>query len=816
MPRTTNDAETVVSSSSTTVSPSSGARPSVPVDLSHAAAVCVEIPLEVHGSQKPAVPGGPVEPFHEETRSVIVFPNGGVIRLSASVAAGQMLAVTNQNTQRGMLCRVLNVRNYPNLKGYVELEFTQPLPGFWGVSFPEDGHTAPVASSTSAPAKAPAGAAHETPQAGHPADPFASVAPEARVTPAATHAPNVPEKPIVTAAPPALESAQASRAPAAASANDFWKASFPEEFLSSPLPPSGAPLPNALTAAAITAAPAAESASVPPIDATASGSTPQGAAKPHAQETPAVQQSQLSFARPVESAAEVKADAEKWPELLVDEPVAKTHEPPAEVQLTLTQHEPKPQHVEAHAELLSPVVEPANTAPSISVVPASEPQTHSDSMSPAVMKELERLALAHVGDSTDSTSSTLPERTPEAPAQKSYVSRESAAPSSSVTSIAPEPVKTEPAIVSHPDFRPSPLHSFTAQARNVSSTFTPPAASASQSGEPGVSESAPPPRNAEFGSFLQDPEPRTSSPRVFTAEGDLLGSNIGETTQTLKPLKASHSSVGSIFVGLVAGLLLVGGGAWYYLAHDSGATTAHVVAPRPANVEASTATETAPGSTQPSPQPSAAVPTDSAAEPTNVPPVDVELTAKAQPTEASSKSRKASEPLEAFPKSQPSAPAKRPAIPEMTLTAPNALAGNAAHANAEPPPDVVEGASANSGAGVSGIVGETASNIPPPSPSASENGEPVRVGGKVKEPRLIASVQPEYPAAAKQFNVQGDVQIEATIDPAGRVTHMRVISGPAMLQRAAMDALKQWRYEPSKLDDKAVAIQMNVTIKFRR
>jgi periplasmic protein TonB len=92
----------------------------------------------------------------------------------------------------------------------------------------------------------------------------------------------------------------------------------------------------------------------------------------------------------------------------------------------------------------------------------------------------------------------------------------------------------------------------------------------------------------------------------------------------------------------------------------------------------------------------------------------------------------------------------------------------------------------------------------------------VSVVGQVKEPRLLSSVIPAYPASAKQFNVQGDVQIRTTIDEFGRVKQMKVISGPSLLQRAAMDALRQWKYEPTKLDGKPVPVEIVVTVKFRR
>jgi protein TonB len=89
-------------------------------------------------------------------------------------------------------------------------------------------------------------------------------------------------------------------------------------------------------------------------------------------------------------------------------------------------------------------------------------------------------------------------------------------------------------------------------------------------------------------------------------------------------------------------------------------------------------------------------------------------------------------------------------------------------------------------------------------------------GGRVKEPRLLSSVSPIYPQAAMQANVQGDVKIQATIDETGRVTKMKVLSGPILLQRAAMDALRQWRYSPSVLNEKPIAVDEVVTVRFHR
>jgi periplasmic protein TonB len=93
---------------------------------------------------------------------------------------------------------------------------------------------------------------------------------------------------------------------------------------------------------------------------------------------------------------------------------------------------------------------------------------------------------------------------------------------------------------------------------------------------------------------------------------------------------------------------------------------------------------------------------------------------------------------------------------------------------------------------------------------------PVRVGGQLKPPRLVHSVVPQYPDIARSANIQGTVVIDTVIDKLGRVVNMKVVSGPVLLRQAALDALKQWRYEPSKLDGQPTTVQMTVSIQFKR
>jgi protein TonB len=93
--------------------------------------------------------------------------------------------------------------------------------------------------------------------------------------------------------------------------------------------------------------------------------------------------------------------------------------------------------------------------------------------------------------------------------------------------------------------------------------------------------------------------------------------------------------------------------------------------------------------------------------------------------------------------------------------------------------------------------------------------EPLAVGGDVKPATLINQVKAVYPQLAKSQHVSGDVKIDALIDPSGKVTTMKVISGPTLLHQAAMDALRQWKYQPATLDGKPVPMHLTVTLQFR-
>jgi TonB family protein len=125
--------------------------------------------------------------------------------------------------------------------------------------------------------------------------------------------------------------------------------------------------------------------------------------------------------------------------------------------------------------------------------------------------------------------------------------------------------------------------------------------------------------------------------------------------------------------------------------------------------------------------------------------------------------------------------------------------------------DAASGGDSANGGALSGIVGSSVAA--PAAPEIQQEG-PVKVGGNVKEPRLVSRVMPEYPLVAKQAGIQGDVVVKTTIDAKGNVVNMQVVSGPAMLRGPALGALRRWKYEPSTLNGQPIAVQMSVTIRF--
>ena len=79
---------------------------------------------------------------------------------------------------------------------------------------------------------------------------------------------------------------------------------------------------------------------------------------------------------------------------------------------------------------------------------------------------------------------------------------------------------------------------------------------------------------------------------------------------------------------------------------------------------------------------------------------------------------------------------------------------------------------------------------------------------------LIHQVQPAYPQIAKTAHISGTVVLHAIIGTDGTVQDLQYISGPPLLMRSAMDAVKQWRYRPTMLNGEAVQVDTTISVVF--
>jgi len=142
-----------------------------------------------------------------------------------------------------------------------------------------------------------------------------------------------------------------------------------------------------------------------------------------------------------------------------------------------------------------------------------------------------------------------------------------------------------------------------------------------------------------------------------------------------------------------------------------------------------------------------------------------------------------------------------------------------------PPPSrgvnggVPRGVASGVAAGVPGGVAGSASEMVfvPASPASGEFGRienAVRVGGPISQPIRIRDVRPVYPPIAQQSNVTGVVILEIVIDTEGNVGQAQVLRSIPLLDQAALDAVKQWKYTPTEISGTAVPVIMTVVVNF--
>jgi protein TonB len=113
-----------------------------------------------------------------------------------------------------------------------------------------------------------------------------------------------------------------------------------------------------------------------------------------------------------------------------------------------------------------------------------------------------------------------------------------------------------------------------------------------------------------------------------------------------------------------------------------------------------------------------------------------------------------------------------------------------------------------------GIEGSIATIDPLPPPPPAPAIAPIRVGGSIRQPRKIHDVSPVYPTLAIAARREGIVILEAEIGEDGCVRNTRLLRSIPLLDEAAMEAVRQWRFTPTLLNGEPVPVVMTVTVAF--
>ena len=121
--------------------------------------------------------------------------------------------------------------------------------------------------------------------------------------------------------------------------------------------------------------------------------------------------------------------------------------------------------------------------------------------------------------------------------------------------------------------------------------------------------------------------------------------------------------------------------------------------------------------------------------------------------------------------------------------------------------------------GVAGLLGTLSGSRTEPEPVPVAPVAPVavqRIRQSQIEPAMILSQpQPAYPSVARGVGIQGDVVLHAIIDREGRIAELQVVAGHPLLVRAALDAVRTWRYRPTLLNGEPVEVDTTITVTFR-
>jgi TonB family protein len=122
----------------TKLGPAAGSTESYSDQNTRSNPVCLEVPVTIRSlpGEKGEASSGHAQPTREEAKTVIVFDNGAVLRLANNFPVGQTVILSDHHG-RDVVCLVVGTRNLPTVKGYIEVEFLEPIADFWGIHKPE-------------------------------------------------------------------------------------------------------------------------------------------------------------------------------------------------------------------------------------------------------------------------------------------------------------------------------------------------------------------------------------------------------------------------------------------------------------------------------------------------------------------------------------------------------------------------------------------------------------------------------------------------------------------------------------------------------
>jgi protein TonB len=682
--------------------------------------VCLEVPVTVNGVRT-LDDSDKREPFSENTRTVLVFAHGAVLRLATAVSPGQLLFITNERTKKEIVCQVVKSKNYRNVSGYVELEFTEPAVGFWGMRFPGD-------------KLGPGNAAGEE---------------TLPATGVENQQPPLSALPLDSAAHPAPVAVDMPRIVPLISSGNVSAASLPR---------------------------AADVQKAPSVARLPKVTLPPPASLPTKIEPPAPEPGSGASANGNEQAGEVPTIAAASLDQL----------------LGLMEEEQKQK-------------KSAIPQPDASVLAADLFELEADTPAPPA-SEIKASPAALIAPSTGN-----PTREASAPQAKPSVYPLVAA------RALPQSTERKPAAAKHEEEAPLPAWLTPAAYTSLATPVRPSTAGSGSKGvTPHTTDLDPIPVKDFIQHTAEAEVPSAPSWNAVASDSDesaAFGSQL--FLQEEKGSEPARAGGGKLLVyGAIAALVLasLAGGGWWYMRSATSRPMQAAVAPNPAPAVAlgvASNPVSQAGSLQTAPVTSSAtLPSSTSSAAPLVQPSSTVNTSGRVVMPSLEESRTTAKSTTA-PATPPAAPqAKKSLLEKMHLSAP-VVSRRAA-------PTVGTDVEPNFGSMPNVPVSGEATRFVAPSgnqPAAPKS--EAAVGGNVKPAKLISTAVPVYPPLARTQRISGNVVIDALIEANGHVTSMKVLSGHPLLQQAAMDSLRQWKYQPALLDGKPVPMHLTVTVQFR-